>query len=209
MSTTAAFVHVIDDDPAVRESFALLLESDGFRTRSYASARDFLSAAVKEDLAANFFGCVLSDIRMPDMSGLDLLMEMKKLRANLPFVLVTAYADVALAVQAMKMGAADFIEKPCDEYELIAAIRHALADSSDANAQEAEKQAYLKRLESLSARENDVLAGLLEGKLNKTIAYDLGVSVRTVEAHRAAIMSKTNAGSLSELVRLSLLAGWK
>jgi two-component system response regulator FixJ len=209
MIATPGFVHVIDDDDAVRESFALLLESDGFQTRSFASARAFLAAVVKEDLAATAFGCVLSDIRMPDMSGLELLAAMKKLDVKLPIVLVTAYADVALAVQAMKMGAADFIEKPCDEDELIAAVRNALADSSDANAQEAEKQAYLKRLESLTERENDVLAGLLEGKLNKTIAYDLGVSVRTVETHRAAIMSKTNAGSLSELVRLSLLAGWK
>jgi two-component system response regulator FixJ len=209
MTKSAGFVHVIDDDDAVRESFALLLESDGFQTRSFASGRDFLAALVKENLAETAFGCVLSDIRMPDLSGLELLAELKKLDVKLPIVLITAYADVALAVQAMKMGAADFIEKPCDEEELISSVRNALADFRDVNAQEAEKQAYLKRLESLSERENDVLAGLLEGKLNKTIAYDLGVSVRTVETHRAAIMSKTNARSLSELVRLSLLAGWK
>jgi len=204
MTSDAPFVHIVDDDWATRDSLSLLLETEGFPTRCFASALVFLEVLPELD-----FGCVVSDIRMPGMSGLELLLNMKSKGANLPVVMIAGYADVAVAVQAMKLGAIDFFEKPFNQDELVAVVRSALAGAGDANAREAGRQAYLKRLEALSQRENDVLGGLLEGKFNKTIAFELGVSVRTVETHRAAIMAKTNTASLSELVRLSLLAGWR
>lgn len=204
MTVARPCVHVIDDDAAIRESLALLMESEGWPTRSYASAREFIDSPDRRR-----FGCVVTDVRMPDMSGLDLLAQMKDTGVDLPVVMITAYADVGLAVQAMKMGAADFIEKPCDHDALIAAVRAALEDAGDARTLETERLAYRRRLEALSEREHAVLAGLLDGKLNKIIAYEIGVSVRTVEAHRANIMDKTGVSSLSELVRLSLLAGWR
>jgi two-component system, LuxR family, response regulator FixJ len=201
----APFVHIIDDDWAIRESLTMLLESEGFQTRCFASAVSFLQALPKLE-----FGCVVSDVRMPGMSGLDLLTRMKELNVQqMPVVMITGYADVGVAVAAMKLGAVDFFEKPCTQEELVAVVRAALACAGDAQEQDARIQAYLKRLETLSVREHDVLAGLLEGKLNKTIAYEMGVSVRTVESHRAEIMVKTETTSLSELVRVSLLSGWK
>ena len=119
-------VHIIDDDSAIRESLVLLMQSEGWRTRAFASARDFLEASVRAE-----YGCVITDVRMPDMSGLELLARMKAMGGAWPVVMITAFADVALAVQAMKMGAADFIEKPCDQDQLVAAVRTALADAGD------------------------------------------------------------------------------
>ncbi len=200
----AKFVHIIDDDSAIRESLVLLMQSEGWQTRDFASARDFLEFGAGAE-----YGCVVTDVRMPDMSGLELLMRMKAMGGSWPVVMITAFADVALAVQAMKMGAKDFIEKPCDQDQLVAAVRAALADAGDLATQEAERQIYSRRLEGLSDREEEVLAGLIGGKLNKTIAYEMGVSVRTIETHRAHIMAKTGATSLSELVRMCLLAVWK
>lgn len=200
----AKFVHIIDDNSAIRKSLVLLMQSEGWRTRDFASARDFLEFGAGAE-----YGCVVTDVRMPDMSGLELLMRMKAMGGSWPVVMITAFADVALAVQAMKMGAKDFIEKPCDQDQLVAAVRAALADAGDLATQEAERQIYSRRLEGLSDREEEVLAGLIGGKLNKTIAYEMGVSVRTIETHRAHIMAKTGATSLSELVRMCLLAVWK
>jgi two-component system response regulator FixJ len=205
MTGAAPFVHIVDDDWAIRESLAMLLESEGFQTRCFASAVNFLQALPKLE-----FGCVVSDVRMPGMSGLELLTRMKDLNVQqMPVVMITGYADVGVAVEAMKLGAVDFFEKPCTQEELVAVVRAALACAGNTKEHEARNQAYLKRLETLSVREHDVLAGLLEGKLNKTIAYEMGVSVRTVESHRAEIMAKTETPSLSELVRVSLLSGWK
>jgi two-component system response regulator FixJ len=205
MTGPAPLVHIVDDDWAIRESLTMLLESEGFQTRCFASAVSFLQALPRLE-----FGCVVSDIRMPGMSGLELLTRMKELNVQqMPVVMITGYADVGVAVEAMKLGAVDFFEKPCTQEELVSVVRTALACAGDAKEQEARNQAYLKRLANLSVREHDVLAGLLEGKLNKTIAYEMGVSVRTVESHRAEIMTKTETTSLSELVRVSLLSGWK
>jgi two-component system response regulator FixJ len=205
MTGAAPFVHIVDDDWAIRESLAMLLESEGFQTRCFASAVSFLQALPKLE-----FGCVVSDVRMPGMSGLELLTRMKDLNVQqMPVVMITGYADVGVAVEAMKLGAVDFFEKPCTQEELVAVVRAALACAGNTKEQEARNQAHLKRLKTLSVREHDVLAGLLEGKLNKTIAYEMGVSVRTVESHRAEIMAKTETTSLSELVRVSLLSGWK
>ncbi|MGO8740004.1 response regulator transcription factor [Rhodoblastus sp.] len=188
-------VHIIEDDAGVGESLALLLQSAGFETRLYCSAMDFL------DSDPPHAGCVVSDVRMPGMTGLDLLGEMRKRRMPQPILLMTAFADVPQAVKAMKLGAMDFIEKPFDDELMVSTVRAAFAKSSGDNA-----VAAREKLEKLTTRERDVLNGLLKGKLNKTIAHDLGVSVRTVESHRASLMSKTGAQSLSELIRMSLLA---
>lgn len=193
-------VHIVEDDPAVRESLALLLKSAGMATRLYASAHEFL------DRNPAPTGCVVSDIRMPEMTGLELLAEMKSRRILIPAIVMTAFADVPQAVKAMKLGAVDFIEKPFDDELMVSAVRGALARRGEWRADDDEAQAAREKLGSLTTRESDVLAGLLKGKLNKTIAFELGISVRTVETRRANLMAKTQAQSLSELVRMSLLA---
>jgi two-component system, LuxR family, response regulator FixJ len=192
--------HIVEDDPAVRESLALLIKSAGLATRTYASARGFLEANPAPS------GCVISDIRMPDTTGLELLAELRSRRIWVPVILITAYADVPLAVKAMKLGAIDFIEKPFDDEVMTSAVRAALARRGDARAGDAEALAARDKLATLTGRERDVLDGLLKGNLNKTIAHDLGISVRTVETYRANVMMKTQARSLSELVRMSLVA---
>jgi two-component system response regulator FixJ len=193
-------VHIIEDDPAVRESLALLLKGDSLDVRLYASAPEFL----EQNPAPK--GCVVSDIIMPGMTGLELLEEMKNRRTLLPTILMTAFADVPLAVKAMKLGAVDFIEKPFDDELIVNLVQAALARRGDWRIGDAEALVAREKLGSLSAREKDVLAGLMKGKLNKTIAFELGISVRTVETHRANLMAKAEVASLSELVRMSLLA---
>jgi two-component system response regulator FixJ len=197
--TNEPTIHIIDDDPAVRESLAMLLKSAGLHSRPYASARDFLESPAPA-------GCIVSDIRMPGMTGLELLEELKNRRSWLPVILMTAFADVPQAVKAMKLGAVDFIEKPFDDELIVSSVRAALARRGDSRAGDVEAKTAREKLESLTGREKDVLEGLMKGKLNKTIAHDLGISVRTVETHRANLMIKTEAQSLSELVRMSLLA---
>ncbi len=197
---TRQIVHIIEDHPAVRESLALLLQSAGFGTECYASAQEFL------DRNSAPAGCIVSDIRMPRMTGLELLAELKNRRILLPIIIMTAFADVPQAVKAMKLGAVDFIEKPFDDELMISSVRAALARRGDWRTGDAEALAAQDKLSNLTAREKDVLAGLLNGKLNKTIAFELGISVRTVETHRANLMAKAQAQSLSELIRLSLQA---
>ncbi|MBI1869254.1 MAG: response regulator [Methylocystis sp.] len=192
-------VHIVDDDPAVRDSLGLLLVNDGFDVQTHASAKDFLGAVGPHEE-----GCVVTDVRMPGMSGFDLMTKMKERRVDLPVIVITAHADVPLAVQAMKEGAIDLLEKPFDDEALLASVRQALTAKNRYATRSAETQATLERLATLTARENEVLAGLLDGKPNKAIARDLGISVRTVEVHRANVMAKMQAGSLSELVRMSL-----
>ena len=193
-------VHIIEDDPAVRESLALLLKSAGLVGKLYASAQEFLDKNPAPS------GCVVSDVRMPGMTGLELLEEMRKRRILLPTILMTAFADVPQAVKAMKLGAVDFIEKPFDDELIVSSVSAALARRGEWRAGDAEALAARESLSGLTSREKAVLDGLLKGRLNKTIAYDLGISVRTVETHRANLMTKTQARSLSELVRMSLLA---
>ncbi|MCI4679832.1 response regulator [Rhodoblastus acidophilus] len=188
-------VHIIEDDAGVGESLSLLLNSAGLETRLHSSAADFLHSCPPPG------GCVVSDVRMPGMTGIDLLGEMKNRRMPQPVILMTAFADVPQAVRAMKLGAVDFIEKPFDDELMVSSVRAALVRRVGDTAIMAHE-----KLEKLTARERDVLEGLLQGKLNKTIAHDLGVSVRTVESHRANLMVKTQARSLSELIRMSLLA---
>jgi two-component system response regulator FixJ len=195
-------VHVIDDDVDVRQSLAFLLSTAGLAVRVHDSAVAFL--AVLPDAQG---GCIVTDVRMPGMDGLEL---QRRLRANnieLPVIVMTGHGDVALAVEAMKAGAVDFIEKPFDDEVLLGAIRSALA-SHARNAEDEGRRAEIRqRLDLLSDREREVLDGLVAGKPNKIIAYDLGISARTVEVYRANVMTKMRADSLSDLVRMALLDG--
>jgi two-component system, LuxR family, response regulator FixJ len=193
-------VFIVDDDADIRDSLKLLLESAGLRSHAYASAREFLSDETPK------LGCVVADIRMPDMSGLQLQEEITRHDAHLPVIIVTAHADVPLAVRAMKAGAVDFIEKPFDDRQLIASIRHAFDVSRKTRGRSAEARTARERLSRLTARERSVLDILVRGRSNKVAAYELGISPRTVEIHRAHIMNKLHASGLSDLVRIVLVA---
>ncbi len=195
-------VHLIDDDEAVRSSLAFLLGTAKIAVQTYESATAFLAAL--PDVRT---GCVVTDVRMPGMSGIDLLRELKARKLTMPVIVITGHGDVQLAVEAMKIGAADFIEKPFDDDVLLSAVRGALSRSEKNAEQEGERAKLIEKLDTLSNRERDVLEGLVAGKPNKIIAFDLGISPRTVEIYRANVMTKTGAGSLSDLVRMALLAG--
>jgi two-component system response regulator FixJ len=199
---TDAVVHIVDDDEAARESLSFLLKAAGLAVQTYDSATAFLSG-----LATAKSGCVITDVRMPDMSGIDLLRRLKELQVNLPVIVITGHGDVPLAVEAMKSGALDFLEKPFDDDALLtsvnAALRHHGADAK----READRAEIIDKLATLSNRERQVLEGLVSGLPNKTIAYDHGISPRTVEIYRANLMSKMQAGSLSDLVRMALVGG--
>ena len=195
-------VHVIDDDEAVRESLEFLLNTARLKVRTYDSATVFLSSLPNIDS-----GCIVTDVRMPEISGVDLLRRLKELKIGMPVIVITGHGDVQLAVEAMKIGAADFIEKPFDDERLLTAVRSALGRWEKGSQQEAERASLLDKLAKLSSREREVLDGLVAGKPNKIIAFDLGISPRTVEIYRANVMTKMNAGSLSELVRMALVAG--
>lgn len=194
-------VHVIDDDEAARHSLAFLIDCAGLEVRSYGSAIEFLKAVPTLD-----HGCIVTDVRMPEMSGVELIARLKALGVTDPVIVITGHADVPMAIQAMKAGVADFIEKPFGDDTILAAIRSALARQSDRGQVQAERDQYLDRKATLSVREREVLEGLIEGHPNKIIAFDLGISARTVEVYRANIMTKMQAGSLSELVRMVMIA---
>ncbi len=196
-------VYVVDDEAAVRRSLALLLKSAGFTVRDFDSADAFLTAAT-EGLP---FGCLLLDVRMPGMDGLALQSAMTEKRLQFPIVIVTAHGDVALAVSAMKAGACDFIEKPYTASSIIGAAESALKRRDELVARAEEAADAAARIATLSPRETEVLLGLVAGQANKVIAFDLDVSTRTVEFHRANLMEKLAVGSLSEAVRLALAAG--
>ncbi|TIT62591.1 MAG: response regulator transcription factor FixJ [Mesorhizobium sp.] len=193
-------VHVVDDDVDVRKSLGFLLATADFAVRLHESATAFLSTA-----KGNLEGCIVTDVRMPGIDGIEFLRQLRAGGHTIPVIVMTGHADVALAVQAMKEGAADFIEKPFDDEMLIEAIRSALANRNQANATHPQSADIRTRLSALSERERQVLDGLVSGLPNKTIAYDLGISPRTVEIHRANVMSKMGASSLSHLVRMALI----
>jgi len=195
-------VHVIDDDEAMRQSLSFLLKTAGLEVVTYDSASAFL-----HELPKLRRGCVVTDVRMPEISGIDLLHRLKELHAKLPVIVITGHGDVPLAVEAMKLGAIDFLEKPFDDDALLGAINTALRQEGAASKREAERAAIAGRLATLSGRERQVLEGLVAGLPNKTIAYDHGISPRTVEIYRANLMSKMNAASLSDLVRMALIGG--
>ena len=195
-------VHVIDDDAAMRESLAFLLKSAKVKVATYESASEFLARLPQINA-----GCVVTDVRMPGMSGIELLKHLRDLKNMVPVIVITGHGDVPLAVEAMKFGASDFLEKPFDDDLLLAAVQSALSDQAAVHEDNALKAAIMQRLEHLSARERQVLDGLVAGHPNKTIAYDLGISPRTIEIYRANVMTKMEASSLSELVPMALTAG--
>jgi len=194
------YVFVVDDDADIRDSMRLLLEVAGFKVRNYTSARQFLD----DDSPKN--GCLVADIRMPDMSGLELQEEVAKRHLDLPVIIMTGHGDVPLAVRAMKAGAVDFLEKPFDDEKMLSSVRRALEIGSRARSRNAEAVAAKNLLASLTPRERGVLDKLVQGRSNKVVAYELGISPRTVEIHRAHIMGKMDATSLSDLVRVVLAA---
>jgi two-component system, LuxR family, response regulator FixJ len=195
-------IYVIDDDDAVRQSLEFLLKTAGIAVRSFESATAFL-----EVLPQLQSGCIITDVRMPEVTGIDLLRRVKALNLELPIIVITGHGDIALAVEAMKIGAVDFLEKPFDDDLLLAAVRSALNSEADAAKRKAEHAGIHDRLAALSNRERQVLEGLVAGKANKLIAFDLGISPRTVEIYRANVMTKMAASSLSDLVRMAMMAG--
>jgi two-component system response regulator FixJ len=194
-----AVIHLIDDDDGVRHSLTFSLTAAGLAVRAYDSALVFL-----ESVGSLQPGCIVSDMRMPGMDGLQLRRRLRELRVPLPMIIMTGHADIRMAVEAMKAGVADFIEKPFDDAALLAAIRDALAQSEVTARCERHAQLACTRLKALSNRERDVLRGLVAGLPNKSIASELKLSPRTVEVHRANVMTKMGANSLSELVRMAI-----
>jgi len=200
---TEPLVHLIDDDEAIRSAYSFVLEMNDLPARTYGSALEFL--AIADTLKS---GCIVTDVRMPEMSGLELVRKLKERRVDLPVVMITGHGDVPLAVEAMRAGVIDFIEKPFDDEALLRSIRMALDAKAESDAHVEERQRFERALATLSGRETDVLRGVIAGKMNKVIAYELGISQRTVEVYRANVMSKTHANGLSDLVRIAMLAGF-
>jgi two-component system response regulator FixJ len=195
-------VYVIDDDDAVRHSLEFLLKTAGIEVRGFDSAKAFL-----EILPLIKSGCIITDVRMPDITGIDLLRRVKESGVDIPVIVITGHGDISLAVEAMKIGAVDFLEKPFDDDLLVASVRSALNKDASTARQKAEIADIHDRLAALSNRERQVLEGLVAGKANKIIAFDLGISPRTVEIYRANVMTKLEANSLSDLVRMAMTAG--
>jgi two-component system response regulator FixJ len=195
-------IYVIDDDEAVRQSLEFLLKTAGIAVRGFESAKAFL-----EVLPQVNSGCIVTDVRMPEITGIELLKRVKEAKPDLPVIVITGHGDIALAVEAMKIGAIDFLEKPFDDDHLLNAVRSALDREANVAQHKAEVHKIKDKLAALSNRERQVLEGLVAGNANKTIAFDLGISPRTVEIYRANLMTKMAANSLSDLVRMAMVAG--
>ncbi len=194
-------IYVIDDDEAVRQSLEFLLKTAGLTVRGFDSAKAFLQVLPQIEQ-----GCIITDVRMPEITGIDLLRRVKQSKADLPVIVITGHGDISLAVDAMKIGAVDFLEKPFADDLLIAAVRAALDRDANVVKRKTELGDIQNKLAALSNRERQVLDGLVAGNANKTIAFDLGISPRTVEIYRANLMTKMSANSLSDLVRMAMLA---
>lgn len=194
-----AIVFVVDDDKSARESLCWLLETEKLVTRAFASAEEFL-----DFWSSDLIGCVMVDIRMPGKSGLQLQQELNNRRSLLPVIVLTGHADVPIAIKAMKLGAYDFLEKPYSDNELLASTKKALELGQQRSNAEHEKEAIASLMESLTEREREVMQLVVGGHTNKQIAALLSISEKTVEVHRARVMEKTTAKSLSDLVRISL-----
>jgi two-component system response regulator FixJ len=200
--STDPIIYIVDDDEAVRESLQFLLTTAGMKARTFESAKAFLDLLPKVE-----FGCVITDVRMPEITGIDLLKRVKQASPDLPVIVITGHGDIALAVEAMKIGAVDFLEKPFDDDHLLNSVKSALEREADTVQRKAEVSEIQDMLAALSNRERQVLDGLVAGHANKTIAFDLGISPRTVEIYRANLMTKMGANSLSDLVRMAMTAG--
>jgi len=196
---TRPLVHIVDDDPAVRDSLSMLLEAADLAPAAYPDAESFLAQA-----ALDAPGCVVADVRMPGMSGLDLLRLLNQRRLDLPLIVISGHADVAMAVEALKEGAADFIEKPFDDETFLRSTRDALDRGERSFRQRCRRDEIETRFRTLTPRENEVMDRVVRGMPNKAVAADLSISVRTVEIHRARVMEKMEADSLSALVRMAL-----
>lgn len=190
-------VHIVDDEEPVRNALAFLLSTSGFAVRTHTSATSFLEAAPSIQN-----GCLITDLRMPDIDGVELLRRLRSADAMLPAIVITGHGDVQMAVEAMKNGALDFIEKPFSDDVLIESINRAVDAAATQVRNEAAVEAVRERLASLSERELQVLKGVVAGQVNKSIAFELGISPRTVEVYRAGLMGKMQAKSLAELVRM-------
>jgi RNA polymerase sigma factor (sigma-70 family) len=196
------YVYIVDDDEAMRDSLAWLVESQGFRVRAYASAEEFLRT-YEDGLA----GCLVLDVRMPGMSGLELYEKLQARHASLPVVFITGHGDVPMAVNALKKGAADFIEKPFNDQDMLKLIEQCLARDRAQHERRCQEQTVADGLAQLTQREREVMDLIIAGKLNKQIADVLGISIKTVEAHRARVMDKMAARSIAELVQKVVQAG--
>lgn len=193
-------IYIVDDDEAVRGALALLMKSAGLKAETYESADAFL-----RNYNPECNGCLVADVRMPGMSGLELQQELVNRKVDIPVIIMTGHGDVAMAVNAMKAGASDFIEKPFRNQDLLNKIQQSLTKADELHANHQHRAEALERLGLLSKREREVMDLLVKGKLNKQIAAELDISIRTVEAHRAKIMDKLQANSLPDVVRISLL----
>jgi two-component system response regulator FixJ len=195
-------IYIIEDDEAVRDSLALVLDSVGYQVKQFATADAFLSF-----YNPNLSGCIVLDIRMPGMDGMELQMRLNTLNSILPIIFVTGHGDVPMAVEAMQRGALDFVQKPYREQELLGKITAALKLDEENRQSLEEKQKIVEYIASLTPREHEVMEGMVAGKANKVIAFDLDISQRTVEIHRARVMEKLNAKSLAHLVRMIMTVG--
>lgn len=194
-------VFVVDDDAALRKSLCWLIESVGLRVKTFASAQAFLEA-----LKPGMSGCLVLDVRMPGMSGLELQQRLKEQNCRIPIIVITGYADVPMAVRAMKAGAIDFIEKPVSDQTLLDRIQQAIAEEAETSVSRADQTQFLARQEMLTVREKEVMHKVVAGMSSREIGLELGVSFKTVEAHRAKIMKKMQATSVPQLVRMALSA---
>ena len=192
-------VHIVDDDDAMRDSLKWLLESRGLEVELYASGDEFLKA-----FDNGFCGCLVLDVRMNGMSGLDLYERLQARGCTLPVIFITGHGDVPMAVSALKKGAVDFIEKPFNDQDILGLIEECMQQDLAAAVKRAESASVAQRLDSLTQREQEVLAMVVAGKLNKQIADELGISIKTVEVHRSRVMQKMAANSVAELVQITL-----
>lgn len=200
--TERKLIHIVDDEEAIRRSAGFMLKTSGYAVQAWASGVEFLKEARQAE-----HGCILLDVRMPEVDGLEVQRQLAERGVTMPIVIMTGHGDVSIAVRAMKAGAVDFLEKPFEKAALIGAIEEAfnrIAAAGDASTRAAEAEVILA---ALTPRERDVLRGLAQGLPNKTIAYDLGISPRTVEVHRANLMTKLGVRSLSDALRIAFAAG--
>lgn len=196
-------VFIVDDDAAVRRALSRLIKSAGYRLNSFGSAREFLASECRRQSPA----CLVLDVRLPDLGGLDLQSELRKANANLPIVFITGHGSIPMSVKAMKSGAVDFLPKPVHEIDLLRAIEQGLARAADEDQQREEIDSIQSRIDTLTPREKEVMRLVVKGWLNKQIAFELGTAEKTIKVHRARVMDKMDVDSLAELVRLAARVG--